>query len=179
MDSYFIALLPPENIREQVKEIKEEIKDKYQSKKALRLPAHITLQAPFKLEEVRLPHLLKVLEEFAATEESFDIELSGFGAFPPRVVFIEVSNPAPVKHLHKALHEVMLQILTGQEDRKYPKFHPHITVATRDLHQNQFRPAWEEFQRRDFSASFTAHSLTVFRHNGKTWDMLRNFSFKS
>lgn len=178
MDQYFIALLPPENLREQIKEIKKEIKDKYQSEKALRLPAHITLQAPFKLEEERLPHLLKVLEEFAATEESFEIELSGFGAFPPRVLFIEVGNPASVKHLQKALHEVMLQITPVEVGGKNQKFHPHITVATRDLHQKQFRRAWEEFRIRDFSASFTAHSLTIFRHNGKNWNTVRDFFFK-
>lgn len=179
MDQYFIALLPPDDLREQIKRIKEEIKDKYQSAKALRLPAHITLQAPFQLEEERLPHVLKVLEEFAATEESFEIDLAGFGAFPPRVLFIEIENPAPLKHLHKALQEVMLQIIPVEEGRKNQKFHPHITVATRDLRQKEFHRAWEEFQIRDFSASFTAHSLTIFRHNGKNWNMMRDFSFKS
>lgn len=178
MDQYFLALLPPENIRQQVRKIKEEIRDTYQSKKALRLPAHITLQAPFKLEEERVPHVLKVLEEFADTESPFNIILSGFGAFPPRVIFLEVANPGPVKHLQKALHEVMLQIVPGEDELKDRKFHPHITVATRDLQQKQFQTAWEEFRRRDFSASFTAHSMTMFRHNGKSWDILREFLFK-
>lgn len=179
MDQYFIALLPPEAMREQVKKLKEEIKDKYQSKKALRLPAHITLQPPFKMEEEQLPHVIKVLEEFAGTQQDFKVELSGFGAFPPRVLFIEVANPDPVAHVYQALHEVMLQILPVEDKNKNRKFHPHITVATRDLHQRQFRPAWEEFRERDFSASFTADSLTIFRHNGKTWSILREFPFKS
>lgn len=177
MFQYFIALLPPETIREQVKSFKEEIKQNYHSQRALRLPAHLTLQPPFKMKEDQEPHFLKVLEEFAGTQQSFTVELFGFGAFPPRVLFIEIANPGPVKHLHQALHEVMLQILPTEQNKKHREIQPHITLATRDLNRKQFGAAWEDFRKRDFSASFKADSLILFRHNGKTWDIYREFPF--
>ncbi len=178
MDQFFIAILPPENIREEVRSLKEEIKEKYHSKRALRLPAHITLQPPFKLREEQIPHFLKVLGEFAGTERSFKVELSGFGAFPPRVIFIEISNPTPVIHLHNALHEVMLQTLGEEPELGNREFHPHITLATKDLQRKQFEEAYLDFQKRNFSASFIASSLILFRHNGKNWNTFKELPFE-
>lgn len=172
----FIALLPPEPLREQVREIKEEISDKYRSKRALRLPAHITLQPPFIIEEDLVPKLHAALKEFAGAQRPVEIHLSGFGAFVPRVIFIEVTRSSSLKELQKQLLEDLQKHLFIKEESSR-EFHPHITLATRDLTRSNFKMAWEEFRHRDFTASFKVKGLYLFQHNGKTWDIHREFQF--
>ncbi|UJH91222.1 hypothetical protein LZ575_21950 [Antarcticibacterium sp. 1MA-6-2] len=58
MKLYFIAILPPEDIRRQIKDFKMEIALKYGAKHALKLPAHITLKSPFKILELQEKNLI-------------------------------------------------------------------------------------------------------------------------
>lgn len=174
----FLALIPPEPLKEDIRSLKEEIHLRYGAKRALRLPAHITLQPPFKVEHSRLPALHEAIREFTRTQDPFEIELQGFGAFPPRVIFIEVNHPSALKSLQKQLLEILQKDLLLKEDPPR-EFHPHITLATRDLSRNNFKPAWEEFRNREFARVFKAEGIFLFQHNGKTWDISTEFRFGS
>lgn len=48
---YFIALVLPSPLYEEVTRLKEYFRDRYNSKAALRSPPHITLHMPFKWKE--------------------------------------------------------------------------------------------------------------------------------
>ena len=48
MDLYFIAIIPHSELREKIRKIKERMKSEYGAGHALKSPAHITLQMPFK-----------------------------------------------------------------------------------------------------------------------------------
>ena len=56
---YYIALLPPENIRQEVTALKEHAAEAFHSSKALNSPPHITLIPPFRIEISREAELLK------------------------------------------------------------------------------------------------------------------------
>ena len=45
---YFIALIPGKELKEKVRAVKERMKADYNAGHALKSPAHITLQMPFK-----------------------------------------------------------------------------------------------------------------------------------
>ncbi|MDT0688395.1 2'-5' RNA ligase family protein [Salegentibacter sp. F188] len=171
---YFIALVPDAELEKQVRELKEEIKEKYNSEKALRLPAHITLQIPFNMNEENEDVLTEALQQVANKADAQKLQLSGFGNFSGRVIYIDVSNPGPVVELHKKVQEALSAII--HIDKKKSEIHPHITIATRDLSRKEFQKAWPEFKERMFKASFVANSFTLFKHNGKTWDVLKKFS---
>lgn len=179
MDLYFIALLPPKQLGDEIRGIKEKIRQKYKAKHALKLPAHITLQPPFRLQGFEEKQLIDSLRKFAETQTKFVVHLKNFGAFPPRVIFIEISNPQPVKLLHLELIPVIQPFLAPEEDQSERELHPHITLATRDLYRKAFRDAWEDFQKRQFSAKFEVNKLSLFKHNGKTWDVYKEFNFKN
>lgn len=172
----FIAVVPPEPLRKRIRVLKEEFRDKYSSKRALRLPAHITLKAPFKIDDLLLPALLDNLKEFSDVQSPFQIHLSQFGAFPPKVIFIEVANPDPVKKLQRQLSKTLQKDLLPKEENPR-RFRPHITLATRDLSRSSFDLAWKDLQKKDFSASFEADSVVLFQHNGKIWDTQKEFKF--
>lgn len=176
---YFIALVPPQEIEEEVKSLKEEIKEKYHSQKALKLPAHITLQKPFHMTEEDEPKLLRAMERAIKAQDEFTIKLKDFGAFPPRVIYVAVENEDSVKTLYENLAEELKKTSLLSEKEVMSKLHPHITIATRDLGKKQFHKAWEEFRNRHFQSIFTADELTLFKHNGKSWDVLKVLKFPS
>ena len=175
MKLYFIAILPNTDVRQRIRTIKEELKEKFNLKHALKLPAHITMQIPFRFPEEEEERLVHSLESFAGRETGFPVQLSGFGSFPPRVIFIQVSNPERVKQLHDGLQNSMKEVIGVQGQKNDKSFHPHVTVASRDLNRNSFEKVWTEFQKRHFEASFQVDSLVLFKHNGKSWDVLDEF----
>ncbi len=87
---YFIALVLPPPLDEEVTRLKEHFRDHYNSKAALRSPPHITLHMPFKWKEKREQELISALQKFCTGRKSFEVELKNFGCFPPRVIFIDV-----------------------------------------------------------------------------------------
>ncbi|MDT0645240.1 2'-5' RNA ligase family protein [Zunongwangia sp. F260] len=173
---YFIALVPDNELENEIRRLKEEIKEKYNSEKALRLPAHITLQIPFKMDGENEGALTEALQEIADKANALKLQLSGFGNFSGRVIYVNVSNPSPVLQLHKNIQEVLASTIYMEDREKSLDIHPHITIATRDLSRKEFKNAWPEYKKREFSASFVAENLTLFKHNGKTWDVLKEFA---
>lgn len=175
MSLYFIAILPPEALSQRIEKLKLELAEKYNTRKALKLPAHLTLQIPFKMAEAKEEKLKKLLKEFTSQQQTFEIETSGFGRFSRKVLFIAVTENPALKELHSNLQKSLDKALHFKENEKGSNFHPHFTLATRDLNYKDFEPAWKELQALDFKASFFATSLVLFKHNGKTWDKFGEF----
>ena len=174
---YFIALVPESPLRDTVDDFKREIKDRFGAAHALKSPAHITLQMPFHWLESEEHLLEKCLREFAARQASLRVHLNGFDCFAPRVIFVKVEDHLPLQQLQYDLKEELVSRLGFPDPRPDPKFHPHMTIATRDLNVSDFQGAWEAFQSRRFRASFHTHSLFLLKHNGKTWDLFMEFPF--
>ncbi|MFD2518744.1 2'-5' RNA ligase family protein [Salinimicrobium flavum] len=177
MDLYFFAILPNMELQERVQQIKLDLKEKYGVKHALKLPAHITLQPPFRMDCGLEKDLFEELDEFTQNQEFLKVQLSGFGAFPPRVIFIPVVHHESLSELRKQFLKILYRHIPPEEKGINPNFHPHITLATRDLLPETFKPAWLELRSKEFSASFLAEGFSLLKHNGKNWDLYRQFPF--
>ena len=173
---YFIALLPPAEIQEQITEIKQYFADKYASSHALTSPPHITLQPPFRWLPSELPILEKAISEFALTGAPVPVILDGFGAFPPRVIYIRPQKTPELIEVKRAL-TAHLETAIGliDEKEKQRAFSPHITVAFRDLKQQAFKAAWPEFKERPFKERFVATHLTLLIHDRGEWHIATQF----
>jgi 2'-5' RNA ligase len=174
---YFIAIIPNTALCHKVRLIKEELRDTYGVKHALKLPAHITLQIPFRMEPRKEPFLNEILSGFAVRHSAFPVELDGFGAFKPRVIYLKVKDHEPFLELHKDLQPLLNKKLHLQKHEFTQKIHPHVTLATRDLKNAIFKEAWPKLEHREFQAGFTADNFSLLKHNGKTWDRLHDFYF--
>ena len=174
---YFLALIPPEPLLTQIKALKEEMRDRYGAGHALKSPAHITLRMPFRWPAGEEAMLIEVLQRFSQGIKPFPVMLDGFDCFAPRVLFCKVVHPPPIVELAESLQYV-LQTELGVPPRQPPRpVHPHLTIATRYLTEEAFQRAWPEFRDRPLSASFLAESLFLLKHNGKYWDVYREFAF--
>ena len=174
---YFIALIPDDKLRAEVKSLKEELETNFGASHALKSPAHITLQMPFRRPEHDEQYIIKSLEEFCKEQTSFDIYLEDYDCFEPRVIFIRVKYHQPIIDLHKSLNDVLVSKLNFNSKVLTDKLHPHMTIATRDVTEEAFEQAWPKYKSKTFNAFFRTNSLFLLKHNGKHWDIFKEISF--
>ncbi|MEM9673845.1 MAG: 2'-5' RNA ligase family protein [Bacteroidota bacterium] len=174
---YFIALIPPEPFRQNSWRWKEYFRDQYQSKASLNSPPHITLHMPFKLKTKREVELVEKLQDFSRIFSPFVVELESFGAFPPRVIFVDVIKSAELENLQQTINRQMkeeFQIFNANyQDRP---FRPHLTLAFRDLKKAQFCEAWAEFQHKEVRYTWEASHFSLLKHDGRRWQTWQDIS---
>jgi len=176
---YFIAQVLPPHLNEQVLQWKWLMQERYGCKVALKSPAHITLVPPFWLDEQFEAALVQDTNTVVAGVAAFTIITNGFSAFKPRTIFIAVEPNAHLDALKKKVDD----FFAGKEAYKVKldrrPFHPHITIATRDLHKKTFAEAWPLFETKAFKEEWTADSISVLRHNKKNWEVFHMATFIS
>ena len=170
MQMYFIALVAPPGINEKVKKYKVYMKDKHQCEVALRSPAHITLVPPFWFQEENETKLIESINACCNKFIPVEIEMTGFSNFKPRVIFLDIRPNSLLENIRDVMIAELSKRAADVKKDDRP-FHPHITIATRDLHKKAFGEAWEYFETKKFSASWTAESISLLKHNKKNWDV--------
>ncbi len=174
---YFIAIVPPSPIFEQATLLKNHFKEHYQSKASLNSPPHITVHMPFEWKEKREAELVSKLALFSKGKQRIDLQFQNFGCFSPRVIFVNVLESEVLRNFQYELHrfcKAELNIFNAHY--KDLPFHPHMTLAFRDLKKLMFERAWDEFKDKEFSGSFSADHFTLLKHTGKVWELFKEFS---
>ena len=162
LQKYFIAIVPPEPLLSEIQNIKQSISDNYQSKGALRSPGHITLHMPFSFDESKESKLIECLSDFKFKTQ-FPISLNNYDCFEPRVIFINI--------------EEQTELFNQSDDMR--GFHPHITIAFRDLKKAVFYKIWETFKGKLYYKSFSCHSFCLLKYNDERWEVHKEFLFKT
>lgn len=175
---YFIAIVAPEPILSEVRALKQYMAESYQSVASTKSPAHVTLYMPFWWQEDQEIFLKNLLKSFSAQEKAFDIFLNGFDCFAPRVIFIHVEHNPALQALQNKLLKTLKEKLNLYHAKYFQqKFHPHMTIASRDLTKEKFEQAWQEFKSKEYEADFKADKIALLKHNGKIWEVNEYFSF--
>jgi 2'-5' RNA ligase len=176
---YFLAIIPPEPVLDKVNQIKEHFKTTYNCKAALRSPAHITLHMPFTWKEKKEGEMIDILARASKNYKPFKIHLQNYAAFPPRVIYINVKPNEYLIEMQKDLEGVAKRELNlfNANRLDYP-YHPHMTVAFRDLKKDLFKLAWDEFESKQYAPSFEVNAFTLLKHDGKEWKQLKQFDFE-
>lgn len=168
---YFIALVAPKEINEDVLKWKQLMKERFGCLVALRSPAHITLVPPFWMDPGLERKLEEAIDNFAREQTPFEISLHNFAAFKPRVIYVDVPSAKPLEILHNKLFRFLFDFNSFPLEKEERPFHPHVTLATRDLHKKSFHEAWEIFKEKSYEASWSVNNISLLRHNQKNWDV--------
>jgi len=175
---YFIALIPPSPFLEAAQELKEYFRDHFHSKASLNSPPHITLHMPFQWKEKKEEKLVTALREFSSGQRCFSISFHNFSCFAPRVIYIDLAPSEPLSILQHDLHrfcKIKLNLFNAQY-RDLP-FHPHLTLAFRDLKKEHFVAAWEDFKEKKFTGEFVVDAISLLKHTGNHWKVFHHFHF--
>jgi 2'-5' RNA ligase len=174
---YFIALVLPREINEEILKWKLFMKDHFKCLVALRSPAHITLVPPFWMNDDLENKLGDAISQFSQQQLPFEINLKNFAAFKPMVIYADVLSTAHLQTLHAQLREHLIAgdfFIIKRDNRS---FHPHVTIATRDLHKRAFYEAWEIFKKETYEASCKIKGISLLKHNEKNWDVVFTSQF--
>ena len=175
---YFLAFIPPAPIYNEIQQYKEYVAEKFASKAALRSPPHITLHMPFEWREKNEDRLISTLIEFIPTCNALAITINNFGCFEPKVIYVHVDLTDELKLFQQtmaAFCRTQLNLFNANY-QAYP-YHPHITIAFRDLKRSAFESAWQEFKNKEYTNIFTVNQFSLLKHDGKKWNVLTEISF--
>lgn len=164
---YLIAIVAPFSIDRKVREWKQLMLENFGCKVAQNSPAHITLIPPFKMPELQENRLLNDIRFFADREQDFLIHLQNFAAFPPKVIYVNVAHNQFLERIKTTLEEFLTVSYPIKKESR--TFHPHVTIANRDLKKQDFSAAWRLFRNEVYKASFPASAISILRHNGSIW----------
>ncbi|MCS5423113.1 MULTISPECIES: RNA 2',3'-cyclic phosphodiesterase [Psychrilyobacter] len=165
-DLYFIGILPPENLLAEIKKFKKACMKKFNSKRALRLPAHITLVSPFHSEEEKIISLKSALKE--TLKKDIAVVLNGFSYFGKRVIYIAVEENKELLRLKKNVDDEISK--EHKIKSKEADFIPHITIASKDLTEENFTLAWEYFKDIEYKKKFKAEKIIIFKLKDSGWE---------
>ncbi|RIV18967.1 2'-5' RNA ligase family protein [Fibrisoma montanum] len=171
MQLYFIALLPPADIQREVTAFKQTALERFGSGHALRSPPHITLIPPFRRDQTDFAPL----QTLADRQVPFPVSLRDFDRFGRRVIFVNVLPSEFLSACQQQIAEFCRTTYAVEPDRR--PFHPHMTVAFRDLTQSAFPGAWAYFSAQSYDRRFTADAFALLRHTGQGWVVEQQFMF--
>ena len=168
---YFIAIVPPPPIQEEIMGFKYAMADEFGSKHALNSPPHITLHMPFKWKDKKLDKLVNLMNQLNDELKPFSMELKDFDFFEPRVVFVDVVPNSKLDKLQKNVVNLCRKVLKlDNGNYKDQGFHPHVTIGFRDLKKRMFYEAKTAFENKVYKARFSVHEISLLKHDGKKWN---------
>ncbi|NUO02498.1 MAG: 2'-5' RNA ligase family protein, partial [Saprospiraceae bacterium] len=135
---------------------------------------HLTLIPPFTWPEMRFDVLADCLHGFTRQHPIPTVRLLNFSSFPPRVIFVNVEPDPELQQFQQSLENHLEEQLNIRTDRQYG-FHPHVTVAFKDLRESVFPQAWAYFSAQTFAHTFQPPGMALLRHNGQYWEVNREF----
>lgn len=103
------------------------LREKYDNKAFNQnVPAHLTLLYPFVSPE-NVEEAIAKLSNVCESLKPFELTLDRYGSFPD-AVFLEPSDPEPVRELHRHLADAFPEfpVYNGEHG---PDLHPHLTLA--------------------------------------------------
>jgi 2'-5' RNA ligase len=108
MNMYFIAIVAPEEINQQVLKWKNFFQERYECSVALKSPAHITIIPPFWMNEELEDGLINSIREFSIAKTKFEISLKDFAAFKPKVIFVDVVKSEILNGLYQSFSDFII-----------------------------------------------------------------------
>jgi 2'-5' RNA ligase len=173
---YYVAIHCPPEIDKEVTEYKRWMKERFGCVAALKSPAHITLIPPFWLALEEETNLRQTCVSFSGDMPELTIRVNGFSHFNRKVLYAVVTGNTAIEELKKQVefHFMSSIDVIKKDDRP---FHPHITIATRDLKPSDFIKAWDHFSTKEFTASFTTRTISLMKLDAGKWNVITQSSW--
>jgi 2'-5' RNA ligase len=177
-DLYFIAIIPPADVAAEADNLRHRMWQQYGSSHSLNSPPHITLAPTFSLRGKNEESLKRGLEKIGEAYRPFPVRLDKVGHFGQKSIFLKVEENQELRDMHTAIKKCLRQEDITDEAEGERAYHPHLTLATRDLKKEKFKTAWGELQNLDFHEEFHVQEICLLQHSGKRWLIVQHFSLR-
>ena len=193
---FFIAVLCPEDISDDITSLKEIISQKYNTRKALNSPPHITLVSPFWYPTLKRSALVSSVSQlnndfrtdYYSIEEElepeteinsepdkseeelnpFIIKIDGFGFFAHNVLYLNVEGNQSLENMREMAYGYLPEDLK-QKVKKHNPYTPHITLAMKDINDTDFQNAKSEYLNKEYNKEYELPNAQLLEHEGKKW----------
>lgn len=170
--THFIGVLLPEDLEETLENCRNYMNRTYGCKSGHGTPVHITLIPPFCLQKEFSTEDLKdgIEKSILNRQLGFTARIENFDSFGDRTIF---ANVIPDENWTKLRNETLKGILTacpGSTRKDKRPFHPHSTVANRDIPQGTIPDALKVLNELNLIKSFPVDNITIFERNGSRWE---------
>lgn len=175
---YFVAIVPPEPLFTAIQGMKETACNRFNSCASLNSPPHITLHMPFRWKRKKESTLHQFFDDFKSNTEPFKIEIDGVDHFDNRVIFLSVADSIMLRQFQGRLATHMKRHLNlFNVNYKDKPFHPHITLAFRDLKKQYFDEAIHHYRSLAYSDSFQSNQFCLLKHDGNKWQVFKKYQY--
>lgn len=156
-----------------------DFKARYRTRTAKAAP-HITLQAPFRWPIADVASLEEAIAHISQTLPPVPVHLSGFGSFPPRVIYIDVEKTPELLQAQAQVTQHLQQYPQAIDlKRERRTFSPHVTVASRHIDRKTFEAIWTEVQEQTVEFRYVCDRLTLLIYDPEGWSIHREFPLVS
>lgn len=177
-DLYFVAIVPPEPLLSEIEKLKLTACKRFNACAALNSPPHITLHMPFGWKRKKEDILYQFFDDYKSSIKPFIVKIEGVSHFGERVIFLSIEPNPTLMFFQSDLAKSMKRNLNlFNVNYKNKPFHPHITLAFRDLKKQHFSEAFVYFQSLNYSDTFMASQFCLLKHEGKKWETFKRFDF--
>ncbi|MGZ3950671.1 MAG: 2'-5' RNA ligase family protein, partial [Flavisolibacter sp.] len=118
------------------------------------------------------------LDHVSKQLQPFPVSTNNFSAFKPRTIFIEPVVTDKLKGAKQVVDEFFEDNSFYNIKIESRPFHPHITIATRDLFKKSFYEIWPWFAEKEFKEEWMADGISFLKHNKKNWDVAHTSQFQ-
>lgn len=143
-----------------------EIAEKFNCRHALKTVPHITLQAPFKTTSDST-EILNGLKPLSEINQTISVSTKGFNSFDDRVAFIDVEVTAELKNLQQRVNQLLNEKKIVPLNNR--PFHPHITLAHRDLKPAVLPEIKHLVKQKEILWKFEVNAVTLLIHQNGRW----------
>ncbi len=166
MSLYFIAFEPPTELSDQIRLISKDFAQRFGAARAFNSFPHITLIPPFNFDEQNESQVVGRFMKMELTVNFFEVHLTRYNCFnrtKSPVIFLEPESSAELRKIYNEVNLAM-SVFNYAE-----LFHPHVTVAFRDLTYEAFLEAWEEYCEKPLDLHFEVERISLYKHVQAKW----------
>ena len=174
---YYIAVLCSPVIDDKIQAHKLWMRDRFGCIVALRSAAHITLIPPFWLVNEKEQLLLETLHAIQISTPAFTIPIKNFSHFGNKVIFAAVEENHMLVSLRKTTEDHFIIPFHDSIKPDDRPFHPHVTIANRDIKPGDFIKAWTHFEKLRFEETFIASKISLLKLSPGKWNVIGEQTF--
>lgn len=174
---FLVALLPDRETQTLVRQIQQALADDFGVVAALRSPPHITLIPPFAATDRDIEILKDKLWKLFREQQPVSYSINGFGHFDDHVIYVQPIQNEQVSEIQQRIAQLFRTDLHWLKTKLDGPFHPHITLAYRDMKPELFPSIWATVAQQEFVSNEMVQSVFVLRHDGQRWRVFTEIPF--